>query len=72
MLEWLCPSIINPEKSQKSAVRLRQKGTGVWLLEGEEFQQWKTRSDSALWLHGIRVLTPPPLSLSSTTPSPAL
>ncbi|CAG8974499.1 hypothetical protein HYALB_00009034 [Hymenoscyphus albidus] len=54
MLDWLCPQDVNPEENQKSAVCLRQAGTGVWFLDGDDFQEWQLSNNSALWIHGIR------------------
>jgi hypothetical protein len=31
------------------------KGTGQWLIEKPEFEEWELSEDSGiLWLHGIR------------------
>ena len=43
----------DPSKNQKMGLRLRQQGTGMWLLESLEFQSWSQTANSKLWLHGI-------------------
>ncbi|CAG8958729.1 hypothetical protein HYFRA_00011572 [Hymenoscyphus fraxineus] len=53
MLDWLCLPDVDPGKAQKSAVCLRQAGTGVWFLDGDSFQEWQLSNNSALWVHGI-------------------
>lgn len=55
ILEWLVPANIDPMRNQESAVTLRQPGTGVWFTDGIEFQEWKLKRNSKLWLHGIRM-----------------
>jgi hypothetical protein len=55
ILEWLCPiTSVDPNRNQESAVNLTQPGTGIWFTESNEFQEWKIKSNSRLWLHGIR------------------
>jgi hypothetical protein len=53
-LEWLCPASIDPAKNHESNICLRQPGTGVWFTDGVEFQEWKLKKNSKLWLYGIR------------------
>lgn len=43
----------NPQQSLGQCLSLRHPETGLWLLEGEEFQQWVTQPNSKLWLSGI-------------------
>lgn len=65
IMEWLCPTAsVDPSRNQESAVSLRHPGTGVWFTDSEEFQEWKLKNNSRLWLHGIRMcLQTPPLVL---------
>jgi len=58
ILEWLCPTTIDPLQNQESAVILRQPGTGVWFTDSLEFQEWKLKNNAKLWLHGIRMYSP--------------
>ena len=44
---------IDPSKNQKMGIKLRQQGTGMWLLESPEYQTWSQTENSKLWLHGI-------------------
>jgi Cdc6-like AAA superfamily ATPase len=48
---WLSPP--DPSTNYNKALQQRQKGTGTWLLQSEEFTQWNTRQNSLLWLYGI-------------------
>lgn len=32
---------------------MRQKGSGLWFIQGQQFQEWKNTQQSFLWLHGI-------------------
>jgi hypothetical protein len=57
ILEWLCPTTIDHMRNQESAVSLRQPGTGVWFTDSTEFEEWKLKRNSKLWLHGIRMYT---------------
>lgn len=54
MLEWLCPAALDPTRDYESAVSLCQPGTGTWFTEGDEFQEWRLKKSSMLWLYGIR------------------
>lgn len=29
-------------------------GTGKWLIDGDDFKEWKSKERSILWLSGIR------------------
>jgi hypothetical protein len=53
-LNWLSP--INFFLRQADILRVRQEGTGEWLLADPRFQAWKTGSRRTLWCHGIRAL----------------
>ncbi|KAH9209438.1 hypothetical protein DL95DRAFT_372197, partial [Leptodontidium sp. 2 PMI_412] len=54
ILDWLCPRNIDPYRNQESAVSLRQPATGVWFTDSIDFREWKLKTNSKLWLHGIR------------------
>ncbi|KAL9025441.1 MAG: hypothetical protein Q9196_005738 [Gyalolechia fulgens] len=45
--------VIDPCKNQKMSLRLRQLGTGSWLIESQEFQNWCQTKNAKLWLYGI-------------------
>ncbi|KAJ7303833.1 ankyrin repeat-containing domain protein, partial [Mycena albidolilacea] len=51
-LDWLSP--INFFPRQEDIFRVRQKGTGEWLLVHPHFQEWKSGSRRTLWCRGIR------------------
>jgi hypothetical protein len=53
MLRWI--SAIPYESDHDFARRNRLEGTGVWLLDHREYQEWRDVSSPAVfWLHGIR------------------
>ena len=53
--EWLKA----PDHTAKhtSACSKREKGTGSWLIQGEQFKEWKSATNSFLWLNGIRTFS---------------
>ena len=51
MYSWL--SAPDPSVNLNDAYKKRKAGTGSWLLESKQYLDWKTTSDSFLWLHGI-------------------
>ena len=44
---------IDPSKNLRMGIKLREQGTGMWLLESPEYQGWSRTENSKLWLHGI-------------------
>ncbi|KAJ5957538.1 hypothetical protein N7501_011817 [Penicillium viridicatum] len=49
--EWL--SAPDPSTNLIEALQKRQEGTGVWFLQGQQFQEWEGSVSGCLWLHGI-------------------
>ncbi|CAL8576561.1 hypothetical protein XPA_002436 [Xanthoria parietina] len=43
----------DPGKNQEMGLKLRQSGTGLWLLESQEYVHWVQTESSKLWLQGI-------------------
>ncbi|KAI4269414.1 MAG: hypothetical protein L6R38_007472 [Xanthoria sp. 2 TBL-2021] len=43
----------DPSKNQKMGLKLRQPGTGLWLIESQEYRLWAQTDSSKLWLQGI-------------------
>ncbi|KAI4181822.1 MAG: hypothetical protein LQ348_004959, partial [Seirophora lacunosa] len=43
----------NPTRNQRTGLQLRQPGTGLWLIESQEFREWERTEGSKLWLYGI-------------------
>lgn len=43
----------DPSMNQKMGLKLRQPGTGMWLIESHEFQNWAHTENAKLWLYGI-------------------
>lgn len=50
--QWLAAP--NPSSNHNAAVKKRQPGTGEWFTQSKEFADWKIRTGSFIWLHGIR------------------
>ncbi|OJD14564.1 hypothetical protein ACJ73_09069 [Blastomyces percursus] len=49
--EWLTPA--NHALQQNDLIRQQQEGTGTWLLQSDEFQQWHTQLKQTLFCPGI-------------------
>ena len=47
---WLDPP--NPTASHRDASAKHRQSTSSWLLDGNEFAEWKWRPNSVLWLQG--------------------
>ena len=43
----------DPRKYLDTGRKLRHPGTGLWFIEGPEFQAWLTTENARLWLYGI-------------------
>jgi hypothetical protein len=52
ILEWLCPSTVNPLDDQKMKSGQRAPDTAKWLLNHENYHRWLIEPKMALWLHG--------------------
>ncbi|KFZ00823.1 hypothetical protein V501_10436 [Pseudogymnoascus sp. VKM F-4519 (FW-2642)] len=50
-LRWL--STVDFEANHSNACKLQQPGTGLWLIEGEDFLEWAKKDHSTFWLHAI-------------------
>ena len=44
---------VDPSKNQRMGLKLRQPGTGLWLIDSQEFQDWSQMDGAKLWLYGI-------------------
>jgi hypothetical protein len=51
--EWLSPP--DPRTRYNIGREDHHEGTGKWLIEGEIFAEWKSSSNSLLWIHGKRM-----------------
>ncbi|KAM0796420.1 ankyrin repeat-containing domain protein [Usnea florida] len=51
ILDWIQPH--DPHKSHNMNVNLRHPGTGLWLIESDEFKSWLNCSRAKLWYYGI-------------------
>ncbi|KAG4433570.1 hypothetical protein IFR05_010939 [Cadophora sp. M221] len=45
--------VVNPNKWLWNASERRQNGTGLWFIQGQKFQGWKSGDERMLWVHGI-------------------
>ncbi|KIX08660.1 uncharacterized protein Z518_03317 [Rhinocladiella mackenziei CBS 650.93] len=48
--QWLC--IPDPSTNYHAALQKRHPKTGQWLLNGQQFADWKNSTTSLMWLHG--------------------
>ncbi|KAI0418232.1 ankyrin repeat-containing domain protein [Xylaria grammica] len=44
---------VNPQPNLDTSIKLRHPGTGSWLTESLQFQQWIDTAGSKMWLSGI-------------------
>ncbi|KAH8598562.1 hypothetical protein B0O99DRAFT_567007, partial [Bisporella sp. PMI_857] len=51
VIEWLSPP--DPSTNYARALGQRHKGSGKWFLQSAELLEWRTVSNSFLWLYGI-------------------
>ncbi|KAM7194353.1 hypothetical protein V8F33_007241 [Rhypophila sp. PSN 637] len=51
VLDYFRP--VDPQRSLGQCLGLRHPMTGLWLVDGEDFQQWLAVPHSKLWLTGI-------------------
>jgi uncharacterized short protein YbdD (DUF466 family) len=49
--QWL--GIPDPSTNYVAALQKRHPDTGLWLINGQQFKQWKSSESSLMWLHGI-------------------
>ncbi|MCJ1299174.1 hypothetical protein MMC08_001966 [Hypocenomyce scalaris] len=49
--KWLAAP--DPYSNHERARQKHQPDTGKWLLDGQQYNEWKNASSSFLWLHGI-------------------
>lgn len=50
IMDWLVPS--DPSTTHESARQRHESGTGAWLLQSEQYQNWKSGPIGHLWIHG--------------------
>jgi hypothetical protein len=63
VLEWLCPSNINPKEDQDLRRELFTKNTGNWIFKHEAYREWHAKPASFLWLRGQSKM---PLDIADT------
>jgi hypothetical protein len=55
IVAWLSP--LHFETQQKDVFSRHQEGTGKWMLNSKEFNDWFSESGRTLWCPGIRMIT---------------
>ena len=51
VLDWIQP--YDPHQNHEMSLKLRHPGTGLWLIESDEFKAWLSCSGAKLWCYGI-------------------
>ena len=51
VLDWIQP--YDPHQNHEINLNLRHPGTGLWLIESDEFKSWLSCSRTRLWYYGI-------------------
>lgn len=51
VLDWIQP--YDPHQNHVMSLRLRHPGTGLWLIESDEFKSWLSCPSAKLWCYGI-------------------
>ena len=51
ILDWIQP--YDPQQNHSMNLNLRHPGTGLWLIESDEFKSWLSCSRARLWHYGI-------------------
>jgi hypothetical protein len=51
IIKWL--KAADPSVNYNTAIQAHHPGTGAWFLGSTQFQRWKERPSSFLWLHGL-------------------
>ncbi|KAL8902919.1 MAG: hypothetical protein Q9207_004287 [Kuettlingeria erythrocarpa] len=44
---------VDPSRNQRMGLKLRQPGTGLWLIDSQEYREWSQTHRARLWLYGI-------------------
>ena len=59
--------------NHKIACELRHPWTTAWFVQGDTFSEWKwSETDSVLWIHGKRSLSPAFFTIVETDSFPLL
>ena len=51
VLDWIQP--YDPHQNHNMSLRLRHPGTGLWLIESDDYKSWLRRPNAKLWCYGI-------------------
>src|SRR5260370_32101806 len=49
---WLSPA--DPSRNHNIACNAHHEGTAAWFFNGSTYKEWKSSSESLLWVHGKR------------------
>ncbi len=52
IITWIAPTDI-VDRLHDTVYEQRQANTGDWFLQREDYQSWRMRENSFLWLNGI-------------------
>lgn len=52
LMKWIAPNQVDPDESYESALRLRQKETGKWLLTSSQFEDFLAAEGGLFWIYG--------------------
>ena len=50
LVQWL--GVPDPSTNYREALKKRHPETGLWLVNGSRFNDWKSSQSSLMWLHG--------------------
>jgi len=63
LLEWLCPSFLDPEAHQEQLREMCAPLTGSWIRKHQLFKNWLDLTASSLWMRGTCTVKILPLPL---------
>ncbi|ETS79964.1 hypothetical protein PFICI_07493 [Pestalotiopsis fici W106-1] len=53
ILDWLSSKDVNFSSLQNESQQAHTAGTGQWLLDHRDYQNWRNHEPGLLWLHGV-------------------
>lgn len=54
VMEWLPGRYVDPNTEHTAARKLYHPHSGEWFLKSDEYREWQSTPDCALWLYAIR------------------
>jgi hypothetical protein len=58
LMDWLCPPNVIPQDDQDVRREMYTKNTGGWIFKDESYQEWFSKDQGFLWLHGESTFRP--------------